>query len=318
VRSDQDPPHVAGSPADDTPSLRERIVARASASRAALEERRVGSISIDAAFRALDVETETGGGVLAGAIAFRVFMFMVPYVFFVVVALGVGAVLSDQDATTLARSVGIGGLAASGVASAADLSGSSRLAAILISGFALVLGARAFSKVLWVTHELIWRVRVRRVRATRSGFGLILVTTVGLALALGAGWLRQQSPLLTVVSVVGYTVVPFGLWLLVSSRLPHAPCPWWALLPGAALFGVGVQILHVVTLTFIAQRMTSKTETYGVIGGSLSLLLWAYLFGRIITASAVVNSAFWSRYEARHREPTEGADETGRADAEFG
>ncbi|HEY5153263.1 MAG TPA: YhjD/YihY/BrkB family envelope integrity protein [Acidimicrobiales bacterium] len=304
MRSDQDLADAGGSRADDAQSVRERLVERVAALRAALEERRVGSISIDAAFRALDVETETGGGVLAGAIAFRVFMFMVPYVFFVVVALGMGAAVADHDPTTLARSVGIGGLAASGVASAADLSGGSRVAAILISGFALILGARAFSKVLWVTHELIWRVREHRVRATRSGFGLILVATVGLVLALGVGWLRQQSPLLTVVSLIAYTVVPSGLWLLVSSRLPHARCPWWALLPGAALFGVGVAALHVVTVTFIAHRMASKTETYGVIGGSLSLLLWAYLFGRIITATAVINSAFWSRYVARHSQPT--------------
>ena len=106
-------------------------------------------------------------------------------------------------------------------------------------------------------------------------------------------------------------MVPAGLWLLVSSRLPHVDCPWWALLPGAALFGVGVAALHVVTVTFIAHLMTSKTETYGVIGGSLSLLLWAYLFGRIITASAVINSAFWSRYEARHAPPAAGTGEPG-------
>ena len=76
MTSDQDPADAGGSRDDDTQTARERLVARAAALRAALEERRVGSLSIDAAFRALDVESETGGGVLAGAIAFRVFMFI--------------------------------------------------------------------------------------------------------------------------------------------------------------------------------------------------------------------------------------------------
>jgi len=109
--------------------------------------------------------------------------------------------------------------------------------------------------------------------------------------------------LLAVISLGVYALVPFGLWLLVSWRLPHEACPWWALLPGAVLFGIGTAVLHAVTVTFIAHLMTSKTETYGVVGGSLALLLWAYLFGRIITATAVVNAAYWSRYVARHSPP---------------
>jgi uncharacterized BrkB/YihY/UPF0761 family membrane protein len=300
VSDEADPPDASGAEAGDRPSMRERMVVRATALRTSLEERRLQSISIDSAFRALDLESETGGGVLAGAIAFRVFMFMVPYVFFVMVALGIAAAVDGADPTQLARHVGIGGLAASGVASAADLSGWSRFVAFVVSGFALFLGARAFSKVLWLTHQLIWRVRVRRVRPTRAGLGLILVTTVGLGLALAVGWLRHQSTLLAVVSLIVYAVVPFALWLLVSWRLPHEACPWWALLPGSVLFGVGTAVLHAVTVVFIAHLMTSKTETYGVIGGSLALLLWSYFFGRMITASAVVNSAYWSRYVARH------------------
>ena len=115
-------------------SVRERVVARATEVRSTLQARRAGSISIDAAFSALDVESETGGGVLAGAIAFRVFMFMVPYVFFVMTALGIGADVAATDPTQLAHRAGIGGLAASGVASAADLSAGSRLVAAGISG----------------------------------------------------------------------------------------------------------------------------------------------------------------------------------------
>ena len=64
--------------------------------------------------------------VLAGAVAFRIFLFLVPYVFVAVVGFGVAAEAVDQDAGDLARQAGIGGLVAKAVGGAADLSGFSR------------------------------------------------------------------------------------------------------------------------------------------------------------------------------------------------
>ena len=45
--------------------------------------------------------------------------------------------------------------------------------------------------------------------------------------------------------------------------------------------------------------MEHKTSTYGAIGFALALLLWAYLLGRLVTTSAVINETLWSRYQER-------------------
>ena len=74
------------------------------------------------------------------------------------------------------------------------------------------------------------------------------------------------------------------------------------MLPGAVLFGVGVQLLHLVTVVWIAKSLESKSETYGALGAALTILLWAYLLGRLITAAASLNTVVWgdrSRIEPR-------------------
>jgi uncharacterized BrkB/YihY/UPF0761 family membrane protein len=97
------------------------------------------------------------------------------------------------------------------------------------------------------------------------------------------------------------------MWLLVSLWMPRAECPWWALLPGAAVCAIGAELLHVATVYWFSYQIQAKSDTYGAIGVSLALLLWAYLLGRIITASAAVNAAFWYRNEERrgHAVPEE-------------
>ena len=65
------------------------------------------------------------------------------------------------------------------------------------------------------------------------------------------------------------------------------------MLPGALLFGIGVQALHIVTVVWIARSLESKSETYGALGAALTILLWAYLLGRLITASAALNVVLW-------------------------
>ena len=46
---------------------------------------------IDVAFRSYERDAEVGGGIMAGAVAFRVFLFFVPFVFFFVAAFGLAA-----------------------------------------------------------------------------------------------------------------------------------------------------------------------------------------------------------------------------------
>ena len=92
-----------------------------------------------------------------------------------------------------------------------------------------------------------------------------------------------------------YTLVPFAVWWFVSWWLPHGDCDLLGLAAGAAVFAVGTEVLHVVTVVWFPHQMESKSELYGTLGTAIALLLWAYLLGRLITLAAVVNVELWRR-----------------------
>ncbi len=94
-----------------------------------------------------------------------------------------------------------------------------------------------------------------------------------------------------------------ALWLLISSKLPHRDATWRDLVPGAILFGLGIEVLQVVTAYFIAPQATSKQGTYGSLGIAAALLLGLYLISRLVVATAVINATLAGR-----RRPSPGVD----------
>ncbi len=237
---------------------------------------------------------------LGAALAFRIFLFLVPYVFALVYGFGLASSASDTDPHDLAAKAGIAGLMASTIEVAAEQSLFTRIAVFVTASFTLVIASRSLLKVLAITHALVWRQPGRRYpRLTRSALALIVVLTAGLALVQFLNWARDQSFLVGFTGELLFIAIPAGLWLFFSWRhLAHAPdATWHDLLPGAVLIGVGVQILHLVTVFWITRLLASKSETYGAIGSALAILLWAYLCGRLLAASAVLNVAFYDRRE---------------------
>jgi uncharacterized BrkB/YihY/UPF0761 family membrane protein len=42
-------------------------------------------------------------------------------------------------------------------------------------------------------------------------------------------------------------------------------------------------------------RIESASELYGALGAASAVLLWLYLIGRLVVASAVLNATLWER-----------------------
>jgi uncharacterized BrkB/YihY/UPF0761 family membrane protein len=280
-----------------------KVVDRIERARGQLEAKRPNSRVIDAALGAFERDVAAGGGVLAGAVAFRVFLFMIPYVFLVVVIFGLGASAGDEDPGSLARDAGIGGLAGKAFDSIGELSTGQRIVSFFVAAFALLLATRALLKVLRIVHALVWHTRAGKPPSMARAAGvLVLVVTLALAIIALIGELRAESFLLGLCATLLFLAIPCVVWLAVSWYMPHEPdIPWTALLPGAVFFAVGMEVLHLVTVYWIAGQLEHKTDTYGAIGFALALLLWAYLLGRLITSAAVINETLWSKNVARRR-----------------
>ncbi|HEY3669331.1 MAG TPA: YhjD/YihY/BrkB family envelope integrity protein [Acidimicrobiia bacterium] len=280
-----------------------RAVGRIQRAREQLEEKRPNSRLIDAALGAFERDVAAGGGVLAGAVAFRVFLFMIPYVYLIVVIFGLGASAASEDPGRLARDAGIGGLAAKAFAGIGDLSTGQRIFSFFVAAFALLLATRSLLKVLRIVHALVWHtIPGKPESANRAAGALVLLVTVALAISALIGTVRHVSVLVGILATVLFIAIPFAAWIFVSWHMPRAPdMPWTALIPGAAVFGIGIEVLHLVTVYWIATQVEHKTDTYGAIGFALALLLWAYLFGRLITSAAVINETLWARDVERRK-----------------
>jgi uncharacterized BrkB/YihY/UPF0761 family membrane protein len=280
---------------DQTPGKLDRLRAKAQRTWADIEARRSDSASIDSAFEAVERDAQTGGGVLAAAVAFRLFMFLVPYAFVMVTGFGLAATGVGQNPKDAARAAGIGGLLASAVRSASSMSLANRIVALLLGGVALAFTARSLVGVLWIVHRLIWGVQPSRKPTPWAALILIGFTTALFGVVDLAAWMGSQSISLRVVALFLTIMVSGAAWFLASLWLPRDDSTWTAVLPGAVVVGLGVGLLHLLTISYVAHVVSRKSSLYGSIGIALALLLWTYFAGRLLTASIAANASLWKR-----------------------
>jgi uncharacterized BrkB/YihY/UPF0761 family membrane protein len=284
----------------------EQLRTRADETVKQLEAKRPSSRAVDAVFATIERDVTNGGGVLAAALAFRIFIFMVPYVFVIVTAFPFASDAADQDPADLADKFGMAGLASTAIHSASDLSFWHRATLLAVGLFALVLASRSLVRVLRITHGLAWNVRVPKLKkTTRAALGLILVV-LGLLL-FGAVTADVDIGVIGLIPGIISGVFVVGIWLFVQWHLPHQPdVTWKELIPGALLVGIGTEALQLATVVYFSRSIESKSETYGAIGAALAILLWAYILGRIIVSGAMLNAVLWEQQHGTARRGARG------------
>ena len=250
---------------------------RARARRAALQEtadrlserarhERGAHPSLDAVFEMADRDVEVGGGIMAGALAYRLFIWMLPAALVAIAGLGYAADAAAVEPQDAAESLGLAAIVTSSIANSAE--SPSRSYALLVGIPILLVATRSLLRTLLVAHRLIWtdvRTGARKPTASLT-LQLTVVLTAYLTtttLTATAGHASLVGRVLSLV-VVG---IPYGaLWLLVAMRLPHGDAPWQALVPGAVVFGVGLMGMHTATALVIGPTAQSKAGTYGSLG----------------------------------------------------
>ena len=127
--------------------------------------------SIDFGFSLVERDSSIGGGLLAGALAYRLFVLLLPTSLLLVSGLGLYAGVVEKSPGTVAREAGLNGLIASEVAQAASGRNRAVVFVLMIPPvlYALVTLYRAIAKV----HAIVWLGSGRRVRVTPSGVGVL-------------------------------------------------------------------------------------------------------------------------------------------------
>jgi hypothetical protein len=138
--------------------------------------------SVDVAFQVFESDRAKGGGIMAGAVAFRMFVALVPATLVVIIVFGTIAHLTGEAAQDVARQAGITGLAAATIKTAADASTTSTIVTLALAMLALFLASNSLAKTLRVAHFLLWDMPPRPLkRSWRAG-----LTVIGLLGALSA------------------------------------------------------------------------------------------------------------------------------------
>jgi uncharacterized BrkB/YihY/UPF0761 family membrane protein len=251
--------------------------------------------SIDAVFDMADRDGEIGGGIIAGALAYRLFIWLLPLALVAVAGLGFAADAASESPEDAAESLGLDELVTSSIASAAN--SPNRWYALLVGIPVLVWATRSLLQVLIGAHRLVWR--DVRAAAPKPKLGASL-RLLGLLLCFGlvsgaASAMRARSTGLGLVATL-LALVPYAaLWLLVTVRLPHRDAPWTALIPGAAVFALGIELLQAGIVYVIAPWALAKQGTYGALGLAAVLLVCLFLMSRLVVTAAVVNATLWER-----------------------
>ena len=279
-------------------------IARSKASAAALTEKaRVNAEKMrdevpaaNASWEAYIFDAEIGGPLISGAVAFRMFLWLLPFTLVTVVGFGFLADAGGSSAQTVAKSAGIRGIAAQSISQATSSSAKGRWLLLAVGVIALISTSRSLLKALWRCHELAWNLpRVKTPTGPAALLALIGLATVAFATSAGVSKLRELAVLGTAAAIVIAFLVWGGIWLVGSMLLPHGDAPWTALIPGAVLLGVAAEALRIVTVYYVAAKVGSSSAVYGGLGAAAALLTWFFLVARTTVGAAVLNATLWKR-----------------------
>ena len=254
-----------------------------------VEAARPRHATVDFGLTLLERDSSIGGGLLAGALAYRLFVLLLPTALLFVSGLGLYAGAADKSTSEAAREAGLHGLIASQVASA-SADGARWLVFILLIPAVLYATATLY-RALAIVHGIVWEGSGRGVRVTPSGVGMVFVALLlVIAAAQIVGSIRQHDQLGGLSALLVYLVLAGGAWLLVSLQLPHRDVRWQALLPGAAVVGVGLLFVNVFNVYVTTRLVEGRADTYGALGIATALLLSLVIVGRLIVFSAELNA----------------------------
>jgi len=268
--------------------------------------------AVDAAFELWDRDRSKAATLLAGALVYRLFVWLLPVCLLLASLLGFLAQHDADAPSDVAREGGVSSYLVNVVADAAADSRSSRWITLFLALFGIAVAGNGTVRALRLSHALVWDTPLPKMRRAWVGPLTLLGVTVLAGAAASLSWkARDVSPGIGVGGAVLSSLALAGVWLLASWLLPHDGAPWWALIPGALLGGGSVLIMQLVTVYYLASKLETASELYGSLGAAAAVLLWLSILARIVVVAAGLNATLWQRRRRRAGPPDGVPDATG-------
>ena len=251
------------------------------------------------------------GMLLASAIAFRTFLWLMPLA---LLAAGLLTGLGRSYPTIAERAqttTGITAIARQQVVAALEDGGRSWWVAVVIGLFAFLWTTRTLWRNLSQATAHIWdaptvRQSQRQVMVSAfvfAGAWLVLFLSAALTSAIDV----VQFGI--VVSFLVQIALSAAVWMVISLRLPDRRRSWTDLVPGCLLFGLGLSLMHLVGRVYLPARFEHSSELYGSLGVAAVMLVWLLLLGHLTVVSALVNRV-WLDYRIDREQQAAAAAES--------
>jgi len=253
----------------------------------------------DVGFLAFQRELGFGGGLLAGGLAYRLFLWLLPVGLLGAQILGFWASANEDSVEDAAKEFGIGAAAVASASHAVDTSQTNRILLFLLALWLLAWFSMGFVRALQLAYSLAWG--LPRPRMRNPLYAVLLFNGLFISVAVASAvlaWFRTELGFLGVLGVLMTIAFQSAVAVLVMWLLPHRAERWQELLPGALLVAVGAQLLSVAVVFYFAPRIGRSSELYGTLGTASVLLIWLYLLARLITSGAFLNATLWERRQA--------------------
>jgi len=235
---------------------------------------------------------------LASYFALRLFLLLFPLAYVLVAGIGIYSEHSSDSSASATHAVGLTGAIADSIAQAAPGSDRGHIFVIAIGVALTAWAGRSALRALRLTHAYVWRLPPPKTRIVEAGGVLFALGVVFLAWAvtLSNRWRNAGVPVIVSSAVIGLAM--FGLWLLVSVRMPRPPTRVVDLLPGAVLLGVATPLMNLAVQLYFGPKLARSSRTYGVLGTSLVLLGFLVAVGWSTVLATELNAAV---FEWRNR-----------------
>jgi uncharacterized BrkB/YihY/UPF0761 family membrane protein len=267
------------------------------------EDARERSRTVALGFEVADRDRRHLGGLVSGALAYRFFIWLLPFTLLLVGLLGAFTAVDEGTPGELSDDLGLQGVLANLVSDAARQKG--WWIALLLGLFGTAYAGLGAVRALRLSHAAAWGIRPERMRRPAAAtLWFFLVVVACLSASAFCSWMRERSGLVgSLLTIVGIGVVYFLIWLRVSAVLPHRDVERRMLVPGAVVVALGAQGLHLFTVYYLSDSAERATSVYGAIGAALAILLWLFIIARLIVGGAMLNATLEARRERSRPAP---------------
>jgi membrane protein len=237
---------------------------------------------------------ELNGNYLASAVTLSSFLSIFPLLLFAIAIVGFVAANSTTFAGDVIKHLGITGDAQTSITAALEKARESRRAASIIgivgllwSGLGLVAAIQYAINAVWQVAGKGWRDKLQGL-LWLAGAALLFLTSFATTAVINV-----LPGFLAPLTIVAGLSVDFGLWLWTFKILARRDVGWKALVPGAVVGAVGLEILKMVGAVYVPRAVGSASALYGTLGVVFATLAWLLFFGRLVVYSAVTNVVRW-------------------------